>query len=167
MKRKGILVAALLLFLAMSGYSQVKSKAYRLMLKSLLTHHVPETQIQAAVRDSASLVFLDAREPKEFAVSHLNGAIPVGYDLFDLQYIPSTLSKDAHMVVYCSVGYRSEKITEKLIAAGYKNVSNLYGGIFEWVNQGYPVYNQSGKTPKVHAYDRSWGIWLKKGEKVY
>ncbi len=166
MKRKGILVAGLLLFLAIAGYSQVKSGAFRLMLKTLLQHSVPETGVKAAARDSASIVFLDAREPREYAVSHLRGAIPVGYDNFDIQQLPA-LDKNSRIVVYCSVGYRSEKIAEKLLAAGYKNVSNLYGGIFEWVNQGHAVYNEKGQTRQVHAYDRTWGVWLDKGEKVY
>lgn len=166
MKRKGILVAVSLLLCAMGGYSQVKSSAFQLMLKKLLQHSVPEVDVQATVRDSAALVFLDAREPAEFEVSHLKGAISVGYDHFDLNKLPA-LAKKNRIVVYCSVGYRSEKVAEKLIAAGYKNVSNLYGGIFEWVNQGFPVFNQSGKTNRVHAYDRTWGVWLNKGEKVY
>lgn len=166
MKRKGILVAGSLLILAMGGYSQVKSNAFRLMLKSLLQHSVPEIGVQAAALDSKSIVFLDAREPNEFGVSHLKNAIPVGYDHFDLNTV-AELDKKSRIVVYCSVGYRSEKIAEKLIANGFTNVANLYGGIFEWVNQDHSVYDQSGKTRKVHAYDRTWGLWLSKGEKVY
>ncbi|MBK8965792.1 MAG: rhodanese-like domain-containing protein [Saprospiraceae bacterium] len=136
------------------------------MLKTLLRHSVPEIDVQASARDSSTVVFLDAREPSEFAVSHIRGAVSVGYDHFDLKKL-SALDKKSRIVVYCSVGYRSEKVAEKLIAAGYKNVSNLYGGIFEWVNQGFPVFDQAGKTNRVHAYDRTWGVWLDKGEKVY
>jgi len=33
--------------------------------------------------------------------------------------------------VYCSLGIRSEVIAKKLKKAGYTNVFNLYGGIFE------------------------------------
>jgi fumarate hydratase class II len=52
--------------------------------------------------------------------------------------------------------------------AGFKKVMNLQGGIFDWVNNGYPVYDNDGnETKKVHAYDKSWGKWLTKGEKVY
>ena len=145
---------------------QVKSGAYRTMLKALLSHSVPEIQVQEAARDTAGILFLDAREPKEYAVSHLRGAREVGYDHFDIQSI-SSVQKNQRIVVYCSVGYRSEKIAEKLLAAGFTNVANLYGGIFEWVNQGNPVYDEKGETDQVHAYSRTWGIWLKKGEKVY
>jgi predicted sulfurtransferase len=70
--------------------------------------------------------------------------------------------------VYCSIGKRSESITQKLSKAGYGNVSNLYGGIFEWVNQGNGVVDVNNKqTNKIHAYGKFWGQWLHKGEKVY
>lgn len=147
-------------------FGQVKSGAYRAMLKTLLSHTVPEIQVQEAARDSSAILFVDAREPKEYAVSRIKGAIPVGYDHFEQDKL-SSVPKDRRIVVYCSVGYRSEKIAEKLIAAGYKNVSNLYGGIFEWVNQDHPVVDENGTSRKVHAYNKTWGVWLKKGEKVY
>lgn len=164
---KTIIIATGLLLLAIASSGQVKSGAYRVMLNGFLSHSVPETGIQAAALDSASYIFLDAREPREFAVSHIAGAIPVGYDHFEIENIPVNLAKNQRMVVYCSVGYRSEMVTEKLQKAGFTNVSNLYGGIFEWVNQGFPVVNEKGVTNDVHAYNRSWGIWLKKGKKVY
>lgn len=166
MKRKGILVTGLLLLLTTAGYSQVKSSAYRLMLKTLLQHSVPEVGVRYAAGNQSNLVFLDTREPREYIVSHIDGAIHVGYDTFDISQLQS-LDKNSRIVAYCSVGYRSEKIAEKLIAAGFKNVSNLYGGIFEWVNQDYPVHNEKGTTQEIHAYDRTWGIWLRRGEKVY
>lgn len=150
-----------------SVFSQVKSGAYRTMLQGLLSHSVPEISVQEAVKKQSETLFLDARELREFEVSHIPGAIPAGYDHFDIKQIKLPEDKNKAIIVYCSVGYRSEKISEKLIQAGYSNVSNLYGGLFEWVNQGFPVVNHSGATRQVHAYDRSWGVWLKKGEKVY
>ena len=165
MKKRGIMVAGLLL-LALAGYSQVKSGAFRLMLKDLLRHSVPEISVSVAARDSASIIFLDAREPREYGVSHLNGAIHVGYDAFSVAQLPP-LDKNSRIVVYCSVGYRSEKVSEQLLAAGFTRVANLYGGIFEWVNRGFPVYNDKGRTHAVHAYDKKWGVWLERGEKVY
>ena len=51
------------------------------------------------------------------------------------------------------IGVRSEQIGEQLKAMGYDNIKNLYGGIFEWTNQGYPVFKGNQQTLKVHAYD--------------
>jgi rhodanese-related sulfurtransferase len=146
--------------------AQVQSGAYRLMLKKLLSHSVPEITVPAAAQARDSVLFLDAREPKEYAVSHLKDALWVGYDHYD-STVTANVDKNQRIVVYCSVGYRSEKITEKLRAAGFTNVSNLYGGIFEWVNQGQSVYDAQGVTQRVHAFDRTWGVWLRKGKRVY
>ena len=160
------MLAISLLMLCLCCFGQVKSGAFRVMLKSLLQHSVPEIGIQKAVQDTLNVVFLDAREPKEFAISHLKNAIFVGYDHFDLGAVAG-LKKSQPIIVYCSVGYRSEKVAEKLLNAGFTQVSNMYGGIFEWVNQDLPVVDDNGPTDKVHAYNHRWGVWLKKGKRVY
>ena len=104
---------------------------------------------------------------KEFDVSHIKGAILVGYDSLDLSALDK-IDKSKEVVVYCSVGYRSEKVSEKLENIGFKNVSNLYGGIFEWKNQEQPIVTPKKEpTEEVHAYSKVWGIWLNKGKKVY
>jgi rhodanese-related sulfurtransferase len=114
-----------------------------------------------------NLYILDAREKNEYEVSHLKDAKWIGYNKVN-ETILKTIPKDAIVVVYCSIGYRSGVIGEKLQKKGYQRVYNLYGGIFEWSNKGYPMVNQTEeKTPKVHAYNKSWGQWVEKGEKVY
>ena len=36
------------------------------------------------------------------------------------------------------------------------------------VNQSKPIVDGEGNiTNRVHAFDKTWGIWLNKGEKVY
>ena len=71
-------------------------------------------------------------------------------------------------LVYCSIGVRSENIGEKLQQLGYTNVYNLYGGIFEYKNEGGTVYNLQNKpTDSVHTYNKKWSKYLTKGNKVY
>ena len=136
------------------------------MLKTLLSHTVPERSV-SEVADTNTITWLDARERGEYDVSKIAEAQWVGYDDFNLDRVDA-VSKDAEIVVYCSVGYRSEKVAEQLKEAGFTNVSNLYGGIFEWKNQGRAVVDSTESvTERVHAYSRTWGIWLKEGEKVY
>ena len=115
------------------------------------------------------MILLDAREPEEFQVSRLKNATYVGYKDFSAEEIQQQFpDKDQPIVVYCSLGVRSEKIGEKLQQLGYKNIQNLYGGIFEWKNNNYPVFTSENKeTNKVHAYSRRWSKWLKNAEKVY
>ncbi|MCS6928300.1 MAG: rhodanese-like domain-containing protein [Saprospiraceae bacterium] len=166
MKVKNAIVAGWLLLIAAPGHSQVENGAYRALLNVLLDHSVPELTVHEAAASASAYVFLDAREWREYEVSHIAQAKWVGYKTFELLQLQQ-LPKDTPIVVYCSVGYRSEKIAEQLIRAGFRKIWNLYGGIFEWVNAGYPVYNTNGPTEEVHAYDRKWGVWLKRGKKVY
>ncbi|MEM7371430.1 MAG: rhodanese-like domain-containing protein [Bacteroidota bacterium] len=163
--RNIIFVCAILLFSCRASGQKVQSKAYDHMLNGLLSHTVPELGVEE-VDVSQPVIFLDARERKEYDVSHIAAAIWVGYDDFEMDRV-GEIDKKARIIVYCSVGYRSEKISEKLLSAGFQDVSNLYGGIFEWVNQDLPVVNGAQPTQQVHAYDKVWGVWVNKGEKVY
>ena len=162
----------LLFFLCLSANlhaQQNSSHAYDAMLRSMLSFSVPTitcSELQMALKNG-NITLLDAREPKEFAISHISGAQNVGFQYFNVKNLKK-IDKNATIVVYCSVGYRSEKVGEKLLKAGFKNVKNLYGSIFEWSNLGLPLVDTQGKpTEKVHAYDKVWGVWLRKGSPVF
>ena len=106
---------------------------------------------------------LDTREQDEFDVSHIRHARHVGYIWFDMREIYDIPKTDT-IVVYCAIGTRSERIGEKLQKAGYQHVFNLFGGIYEWVNQHNPVYNADDvQTTEVHVYDKNWSRWLTGG----
>lgn len=114
--------------------------------------------------NATEIILLDARETKEYNISHIKGSIKVGYDNFSISSVKD-LDKNKPVYVYCSIGYRSEKIGEKLQKAGFKKVYNVYGGIFNWANSGYELLDQNGKpTTKVHGYNNDWSKWLN-GEK--
>lgn len=163
MNKASLLSISLMSFF--SSFSQVGSTAYSIMLKTLLSNSVKQISVEEV--SNKEFYFLDARAENEYQVSHIRGATWVGYEEFNLEKV-SKQNKTDPIVIYCSVGYRSEKIGEKLIEAGFTNVSNLYGGIFEWVNQGNTIVNKKGeKTPNIHAYSKTWGIWLTQGVKVY
>jgi rhodanese-related sulfurtransferase len=163
---KGSVIFCLGMFSFFYTAAQVQSSAYDLTLKTLLSHSVPEVSV-SQVKEMPNVLLLDAREWNEFKVSHIKNARHVGYDHFDIDKLQS-INKKQKIVVYCSVGYRSEKISEKLKKEGFADVSNLYGGIFEWVNQGNAVVDEKGEvTENIHAYSKTWGVWLNKGVKVY
>ncbi len=155
------------LFVAFSQHTLGQSELDR-TLKKFNTESVPYISLkEAALMDN--VLFLDTRKKQEYNVSRLKNAVWVGYEMFNALDVQAKIpDKHAEIVVYCSIGVRSEDIGEKLVKLGYPNVKNLYGGIFEWKNKGYPVYDDQGKeTEKVHAFDEHWGKLLKAGEKVY
>lgn len=143
----------------------VSDKAYDLLLSTLLSHSVPEVSIDTLM--SKNFHLLDARTYREFEVSHIPGATWVGYEEFSLERVVG-IDRQAAVAVYCSVGYRSERIAERMQKQGYANVVNIYGGIFEWVNANHPVVTVEGsRTDNIHAYSRFWGVWLNRGTRIY
>ena len=139
------------------------------MVNDLIDQSVPLISVEELAKEKnevGNVVILDARAKEEFEISHLENAIWVGYEDFKMEGLD--IDPQSEIVVYCSVGYRSEKVAEKLEEAGYKHVRNLHGGIFKWMNSGYPVVDgREEETQKVHPYDDSWGKWLTKGVKTY
>ncbi|KJD31558.1 rhodanese [Tamlana nanhaiensis] len=142
-------------------------------LSELLKNHnnksVPYISVHELAMPKTKATLLDAREKIEFETSHIQDAIHVGYDNFSIQEISEKLkNKQQTIVVYCSLGIRSNNIAKQLKKAGYTNVFNLFGGIFEWKNNNFTVYNQNNEpTENVHVFSRSWSKWLKKGNKIY
>ena len=96
---------------------------------------------------------------------------------------------NTNIYCYCSVGWRSSIMVEKLNDAiiernktdddnkdennsdkitkeKLSNVKNVQGSIFEWVNQGNPVVNNANQNvEKVHTYNRVWGLLVDDQEK--
>ncbi len=161
---KGFLI--LFLLITQFAFGQIKSASYNTLLSTIYNNTVP--LISCDELDSLpNKVVLDTREKDEYEVSHIKSAVWVGFDDFTKKRVAS-IEKEAIIVVYCSIGKRSEEIGEKLKRMGFKNVSNLHGGIFEWVNQGHPVFKGPGiETDDIHPYSAIWGIWLTRGNKVY
>ena len=62
-------------------------------------------------------------------------AIHVGYKNLTVEQYQDQLNKHQPIIVYCSIGVRSEEIGEKLKTAGFENVKNLRGGLFKWFNE--------------------------------
>ncbi|WP_366184345.1 rhodanese-like domain-containing protein [Flavobacterium ovatum] len=137
------------------------------VLKKYNKETVPYIKINEL--NNSSYILLDSREPREYEVSHIPNAIFVGYDHFKPEKMSKLIkNRNTPIVVYCSIGVRSEQIGEKLQKLGYTNVHNLYGGIFEYKNNGGTVVNQNNKkTDSVHAYNKQWSVYLIKGIKIY
>jgi rhodanese-related sulfurtransferase len=138
------------------------------VLEKFNTKTVPYITIEE-LKSNSEYVLLDARETKEFNVSHIENAINVGFNKYDGKKIAAIVpDKNTTIVVYCSIGVRSEIIGEKLKKLGYKNVLNLYGGIFEWKNKACKTVNSKNiQTDSIHTFNKEWSKYLKKGVKIY
>jgi len=106
------------------------------------------------------IIIFDVRSREEYEISHIKGATYIE-DFDHALVILFGKMKDTLIVTYDSVGLRSAKFTDKLTARDFSNVYNLEGSIFEWANNGYPIYKGSQRATKVHPNDLWWGRYLK------
>lgn len=129
-------------------------------ISSLISFSVPLIGVEQLNAEKDQFILLDTREWQEYQTSHIEGAEYIGYKKLEEKKLKQ-LPKNSKIVLYCSIGYRSEKIGEQLHDMGFTQVYNLYGSIFEWANRGYPVVDAKGqKTKWVHGYNKSWSKWL-------
>ncbi|TNJ43833.1 rhodanese-like domain-containing protein [Tamlana fucoidanivorans] len=163
---KHFIVIAFIFLISSSSFSQ---KQLEKLLQKENNGSIPYIHIRELVNSIDTIILLDARARKEYNISHLKNAQYIGYDFFNIDTIIKLIpEKTSQIVVYCSLGIRSEDIAVKLKQAGYSDVKNLYGGIFEWKNQGHKVYNlKEIETDSIHTFSKAWSKWLKKGIKVY
>jgi rhodanese-related sulfurtransferase len=102
---------------------------------------------------------IDTRTWKEYAVSHLPGAIWAKTPA-QIRAAISDVPPTRSVVLYCSVGIRSSKAAAVLMKDGRRNVFNLRGSIFEWANEGRALEHDGKPAAAVHPYNRKWGVLL-------
>jgi adenylyltransferase/sulfurtransferase len=80
--------------------------------------------------DSGENIFvLDVREPHEYQIVNIGAPlIPLG----ELPNRVNELDPNREIVVHCKSGVRSQRAAEFLQKSGFRNVSNLAGGILAW-----------------------------------
>ena len=110
------------------------------------------------------IVVFDVREPEEYNVSHIEGAILVAPKISAEDFIATygEMVEDKTVVLYCSVGHRSsvlaEKVQTQLTAASSGAVYNLEGGLFKWHNESMPLVTTNAEpTEYIHPYNFYWG----------
>lgn len=104
-------------------------------------------------------VLLDVRAKDEFGTSHLVGARHA-QDLEAALAALGGLPKHTDIVTYCSVGWRSSDLAQRLTSRGYTRVRNLEGSLFEWANRGHAVHRGPERVHAVHPFDTDWGALL-------
>ena len=84
-------------------------------------------------------VFLDVREPKEYAGGHLPNAVHIPLSQLDSRAGELAKLTSRPVVAYCESGRRSRSAAAALARAGFKDIYSLHGGIFSWKKDGLPV----------------------------
>jgi len=89
--------------------------------------------------DKGGYIFLDCREPKEFKMGHIPGAMNIPRGLLEFKIAKKIPDKNAKIVMYCKKGGRGCLATCCICRMGYKNAINMDGGWKAWEKAGYPI----------------------------
>ena len=89
--------------------------------------------------DSSEYLFLDCREPKEFKMGHIPGAVNIPRGLLEFKISKQVPDHNTKIVMYCKSGGRGCLATCTMCRMGYKNVKNMAGGWLAWEKAGYPI----------------------------
>ena len=91
------------------------------------------------ILDKGDHLFLDCREPREYKMGHIPGAMNLPRGLLEFKIVKKVPNKQEQMVVYCKSGGRACLSACTLCRMGYKNVKNMAGGWAAWGKAGYPI----------------------------
>jgi rhodanese-related sulfurtransferase len=117
---------------------------------------VPEISVEdlKTLRDEgASVVLVDVREPREYAVSDLPASVKI-----PLGTLPNSLEKigkQDDLIVYCRSGARSAQAVQFLLANGYARARNLAGGINRWAE----LIDPSMQKYRVSSFEFRISSW--------
>jgi rhodanese-related sulfurtransferase len=92
-----------------------------------------------AILDNGEYLFLDCREPKEYKMGHIPGAINIPRGLLEFKVGKQVPDKNTKIIMYCKKGGRGCLATCTMCRMGYKNVKNMAGGWLAWEKAGYPI----------------------------
>ncbi|MBU4215808.1 MAG: hypothetical protein KJ792_14280 [Actinobacteria bacterium] len=84
------------------------------------------------------LLLVDVRQPGERSIVTIPGALAVPLDAILEGRGLAEISREGDVTLYCRSGARSEQAALALLAAGYRSVARLDGGILAWIGEVSP-----------------------------
>ena len=98
---------------------------------------IDAVQLKAKLDRGDNFTLIDVREPHEFQICRIPGSklMPLG----ELPKHLNELDPSAEYVMHCKMGGRSAKAVELLKQSGFKNVTNMTGGITAWSDKVDPT----------------------------
>ena len=100
---------------------------------------VSAADVKAMIDKKDKVIYLDVRDPGEFAAGHLPGAMNISRGTLEFNVFSKIQDQTAKVVVYCKTAGRSTLATKTLNDLGYKNAILMDAQFEDWIKAGYPV----------------------------
>jgi rhodanese-related sulfurtransferase len=91
----------------------------------------------AQLLKAGKVLLIDVREPSEYSVERIPGALLYPLSSFDASLLPPDGAR--RVVFHCAGGKRSLAAAEQRLVAGSQHATHMGGGIAAWKAAGLPV----------------------------
>ena len=88
--------------------------------------------VKAKLDSGSALLFLDVREPDEYATAHIEGTTLLPMSQLAERVAELGPHKNGEIVVHCHHGGRSMRVVNWLRQQGFDHAINMGGGIDQW-----------------------------------
>jgi rhodanese-related sulfurtransferase len=100
---------------------------------------IRQVSAEQSVRNpEPDVVYLDCREPNEYNLAHIPGAVFIPRGNLETK-IEAAIPRSRKIVIYCASGNRSALAADTMQQMGYADVASMSGGFRGWVDAGGEV----------------------------
>lgn len=100
-------------------------------------------EVKNKIEQSQDFILVDVREDREWVQGNIPSSIHIGKGVIERDVANLIPNQETEIVLYCQGGYRSALAGESLKEMGYNNVLSMSGGFSDWVNNKFPVNQES------------------------
>ena len=106
---------------------------------TMSAQQVKDVDVKAAkaMIDKGGVTILDVRTPAEYQAGHIAQSVLANYNDPAFESMIAKIDKNKPVLVYCAAGGRSSRAAKLMSEKGWKNVSNMLGGMGAWGKAGY------------------------------
>jgi len=113
----------------------VSSEAAEAIIDSTINVKQLDEMLKARERGEKDFVLIDVREPNEYDIVNIPGAVLIPKNEFLMGDALTKLPTDKQIVLHCKVGGRSAEVLAAVKGAGFKDAIHVGGGVLAWVSQ--------------------------------
>lgn len=106
---------------------------------------MPASELVQRIKDGSAPFILDVRSEREFASSHIPGAVNIPHVDIKDRLSEILAFKEKEVVVHCESGVRAGIAEAVLHGAGFKRVVHLEGDMRAWRRNGHPTESSDQK----------------------
>jgi rhodanese-related sulfurtransferase len=122
-----------------STFSSYYDTQSQIVKEVIMINECTVSELKEKLDTKANILLIDCRELDEWNQGHIEGAELMPLSHFDVTSLPKLTNKEQEIYIQCRSGARSLNLCQFLLSHGFKNLTNVRGGIMAWANAGYPI----------------------------